>query len=82
MSNSLMTRVKRVYQFGAFRLDANERLLYRDGEIVALPPKVFDTLLILVANSGHVLGKDEMMTQLWPDGRVDHGDPKRSGRPR
>jgi Tol biopolymer transport system component/DNA-binding winged helix-turn-helix (wHTH) protein len=62
-----------VYQFAAFRLDATDRLLYRDGLLVPLPPKVFDTLTILVANSGHVVGKDELMKQLWPDTFVAEG---------
>ena len=50
-------RAKHVYRFGAFRLDATDRLLYREGELVALAPKAFDTLLLLVANSGQVLEK-------------------------
>jgi TolB-like protein/DNA-binding winged helix-turn-helix (wHTH) protein/thioredoxin-like negative regulator of GroEL len=62
---------KHVYQFGAFRLDEGDRLLYRNGELVALTPKAFDTLLLLVANSGHVLPKDEMMKRLWPDTFVE-----------
>lgn len=64
---------KQVYQFGSFRLDTANRLLHRDGELVALPPKVFDTLLLLVANSGEVLTKDEMMRELWPDSFVEEG---------
>ena len=35
--------------------------------------KVIDTLLLLVAGSGHVLAKDEMMKQLWPDTFVEEG---------
>ncbi len=66
-------RARRVYQFGAFRLDTTDRLLYREGEVVALAPKAFDTLLLLVTNSGQVLGKDEMMKQLWPDTFVEEG---------
>ena len=66
-------RAKHGYQFGAFRLDATNRLLYREGELVALAPKAFDTLLLLVANSGQVLKKDEMMKQLWPDTFVEEG---------
>jgi DNA-binding winged helix-turn-helix (wHTH) protein/TolB-like protein len=66
-------RAKRGYQFGAFRLDATDRLLYREGELVALAPKAIDTLLLLVANSGQVLKKDEMMKQLWPDTFVEDG---------
>jgi len=62
-----------VYQFGAFHLDAANRLLYRDGDLIPLPPKVFDTLLLLVTNSRQVLAKDEMMKRLWPDTFVEEG---------
>ena len=67
------TRTKHLYQFGVFRLDATDRLLYRERELVPLPPKVFDTLLLLVTSSGQVLTKDEMMKQLWPDTFVEEG---------
>ena len=67
------TRTKHLYQFGVFRLDATDRLLYREGDLVSLPPKVFDTLLLLVTSSGQVLTKDEMMKQLWPDTFVEEG---------
>ncbi len=69
----MRARAKHVYQFGAFRLDATDRLLYRDGDLIPLPPKVFETLLLLVAGSGRLLGKDEMIKQLWPDTFVEEG---------
>jgi DNA-binding winged helix-turn-helix (wHTH) protein/TolB-like protein/Flp pilus assembly protein TadD len=67
------SRTQHVYRFGDFRLDATQRLLCRDGQLVALPPKVFDTLMVLVANSGEVVAKEEMMKQLWPDTFVEEG---------
>ena len=38
-----------------------------------LEPKVFDTLVLLVRNSGHLLAKDELMNQVWPDAVVEEG---------
>ncbi|MDQ3666468.1 MAG: tetratricopeptide repeat protein [Acidobacteriota bacterium] len=64
---------KHLYEFGQFRLDAKERLLLRDGEIVPLTPKAFDMLLALVENSGHLLEKNELMQTLWPDSFVEEG---------
>jgi TolB-like protein/DNA-binding winged helix-turn-helix (wHTH) protein/Flp pilus assembly protein TadD len=64
---------KHFYQFGVFRLDADERLLLRDDEIIPLTPKAFDMLLALVENRGHLLKKDELMTRLWPDSYVEEG---------
>jgi DNA-binding winged helix-turn-helix (wHTH) protein/pimeloyl-ACP methyl ester carboxylesterase len=66
--------VKRLYEFGPFQVDAAERLLLRDGEPVSLTPKAFDTLLILVENSGHALGKDELMRRVWPDTFVEENN--------
>jgi len=42
--------VKRSYEFGPFRLDPEDRTLSRDGELVPLTIKAFDTLLALVEN--------------------------------
>lgn len=61
------------YRFGSWRLDARDRLLYKEGELVLLPPKVIDTLMILAASGGRVLTKEEMMKQLWPDTFVEEG---------
>jgi DNA-binding winged helix-turn-helix (wHTH) protein/TolB-like protein/Flp pilus assembly protein TadD len=66
-------RARQAYRFGPYRLDATDRLLYKNDELFALPPKVFETLLLLVAGSGRVLTKDEMMKQLWPDTFVEEG---------
>ena len=64
-------RALHYYEFGPYRLNATERLLQRGSEPVPLTPKVFDTLLVLVENSGHVLEKNELMQQLWPDSFVE-----------
>jgi len=62
------------YEFGPFRLEPSERLLRRSGESIPLPPKAFETLLLLVQNSGHVLSKDELMKSLWPDTFVEENN--------
>jgi hypothetical protein len=41
-------QLNQIYEFGPYRLDAAERPLLRDGNVVPLQPKVFDQLLILV----------------------------------
>jgi len=64
---------RQLYEFGPYRLDPAERKLFRGSEIVALPPKAFDTLVLMVRNSGHLLEKDELMRTLWPDAFVEEG---------
>ena len=56
-----------VYAFGEFCLDPSERLLFRNGIPLPLTPKVFDALVLLVENAGHLVEKDEFMKRLWPD---------------
>jgi DNA-binding winged helix-turn-helix (wHTH) protein len=63
----------RLYEFGPFRLDPTERKLLRGNQIVALTPKAFDTLHLLVRNSGRVLEKDDLIRMLWPDTFVEDG---------
>ena len=62
---------KHLYEFGEFRLDTAERLLLRNGKPVLLPPKVFDMLVVLVQNGGHLLDKEKLMHELWPDAFVE-----------
>ena len=55
-----------VYEFGAFRLEPENRLLTRDGQAVALTPKAFDALVLLAERKGKLVTKDELMSALWP----------------
>src|SRR5437667_2404132 len=71
-------QTRRSYEFGPFRVDARERRLLRDGEVVPLTQKVFDILLVLVQNSGHILTKDEVMKLVWPDTAVEEGNVARN----
>jgi DNA-binding response OmpR family regulator len=62
-----------LYEFGPFRLDLAERRLMRGNEKVELTPKAFDTLVLLVRNSGHLLEKERFFSMLWPDSFVEEG---------
>ncbi|HVN45748.1 MAG TPA: winged helix-turn-helix domain-containing protein [Steroidobacteraceae bacterium] len=55
------------YEFGPFRLDPSQQQLFANGEAVALTPKAFDTLLLLVRNSGRLVSKEELLRTVWPD---------------
>src|SRR5262245_55197584 len=62
------------YEFGPFRLDPSERLLLRDGQNLPLTPKALEALLLLVANSGRVVEKQELIEALWPDSFVEEAN--------
>jgi DNA-binding winged helix-turn-helix (wHTH) protein/TolB-like protein/Flp pilus assembly protein TadD len=67
-------QTSRFYSFDSFTLDASRRALLRDGETVPLKPKTFEMLLALVQNHGRVVGKDELMRELWPDSFVEEAN--------
>ncbi len=65
---------KPFYDFKNFRLDADERVLLRDGKPVSLTPKAFQLLQILVENHGHIVDKDKLMSEIWADSFVEDGN--------
>jgi TolB-like protein/DNA-binding winged helix-turn-helix (wHTH) protein/Tfp pilus assembly protein PilF len=64
----------KIYAFGDFRLDAGERALYRQNQLIALTPKAFDTLLALIRHAGHIVSKEDLMQQVWPSTFVEEGN--------
>jgi len=68
------TRSPHAYAFGPFRLVPEERLLLRDSQGIHLTPKAFDTLVVLVQNSGRLLPKRELLELIWPDSVVEENN--------
>jgi DNA-binding winged helix-turn-helix (wHTH) protein len=62
------------YDFGPFRLDPAQRVLLQNGQRVALHPKAFETLRVLVENHGRIVEKGELMKRVWPDAFVEEGN--------
>ena len=56
-----------LYVFGSFRLDPSQQVLMEGKKKVPLTPKAFQTLLALVESHGRVIGKEELLTKVWPD---------------
>jgi len=67
-------RVKHIYKFGPFQLDLEQQKLWKDEEPVSLPPKVFETLVVLLERHGMVISKKEMIDLLWPDRYVEEAN--------
>src|SRR4030095_4001775 len=62
------------YRFGEFTVDAEQKVLLRNGAPLPLTPKVFHTLLILVENAGRIVEKEALMNRLWPDTFVEEAN--------
>jgi pimeloyl-ACP methyl ester carboxylesterase/DNA-binding winged helix-turn-helix (wHTH) protein len=67
-------QTSKIYSFAGFRLDGAERLLFDGDRPVQLPPKAFDTLLMLAANAGKVLAKERMLTEIWEGSFVEENN--------
>ena len=62
------------YEFGPFRLSKAERILLRHGEVVPTTRKQFEILLLLVENRGHVVDRERLIEEIWPDTVVEEGN--------
>src|SRR5262245_43431077 len=62
------------YNFGPFRINVSERLLFRGDHLVPLTPKALDLLVVLVESRGQLLTKEELMKQVWPDSFVEEAN--------
>ncbi len=67
-------QLNQLYEFGEFQLDVAERVLKRGERPVSLTPKAFETLLVLVRRSGHLVEKDELMKQVWAEAFVEEAN--------
>jgi TolB-like protein len=55
--------------FEDYSLDTERRELRRGDALVAVEPKVFDLLVLLVANRERVVSRDDLIAHVW-DGRI------------
>jgi TolB-like protein/DNA-binding winged helix-turn-helix (wHTH) protein len=62
------------YEFGEFRLDANEKVLRRGDSIADVTPKAVEILLVLVENAGSIVSKEEIFRQVWTDSFVEEAN--------
>jgi Tol biopolymer transport system component/DNA-binding winged helix-turn-helix (wHTH) protein len=68
---SMDKQIRRFYDFGEFRLDAqNHRLIGENGETVLLTPREFELLLVLIRNADDVVTKDALLDAVWKDAFV------------
>ena len=73
MNVSTRNQSRQLYEFGPFRVDVAEQVLTKGEHVIPLTPKAFDTLVVLVRNSGHVVEKDALLKEVWPDTFVEEG---------
>jgi TolB-like protein/DNA-binding winged helix-turn-helix (wHTH) protein/Flp pilus assembly protein TadD len=58
------------YRFDGFTVDAQNFVVEKDGEVVALTPRAFDVLLLLLRSNGHVVEKRQLFDEVWKESFV------------
>lgn len=71
MKVAMIRQADEIYEFDEFRLEPAERVLLRNGEPVALTPKSFETLLVLVRNNNRLVEKTKLLDEVWPNTFVE-----------
>jgi DNA-binding winged helix-turn-helix (wHTH) protein len=61
------------WSFPPFRLDPATGSLWRDDQLVPLPPKPLAVLTALVAQAGQVVTKEALLDAVWPTTAVTEG---------
>ena len=56
-----------IIKFDSFCVDAEKRLLERNGEVITLESKTFETLLVLLRHRGETVSKDALIREVWKD---------------
>lgn len=59
---------REIRRFGPFELDIDAGELRRDGRRVKMQPQPFRLLLLLTSRPGSLITRDEIRTDLWPEG--------------
>lgn len=66
--------INNLRSFGKFRLDAEKKVLWFEGEPVNLALKEVELLCALTENGGEVITKDELLNKVWADSFVEESN--------
>lgn len=66
-------KVNHLYEFEDFRFEAETCTLWREEEIVSLPPKASEVLRLLIESEGKLVPKQEILKKVWADTFVEDG---------
>jgi DNA-binding winged helix-turn-helix (wHTH) protein len=63
-----------LYRFGPFEVDSGRRLLFQNGQPLAITGKALDLLLFLLEERHRTVDKAELMDRVWPETAVEEGN--------
>ncbi len=67
-------KIKHLYEFEGFRLDAETPCLWRDGKFVAIAPKALQILVLLVEKRGEIVSREELLEKVWHETFVEEAN--------
>jgi len=59
---------RETYRFGQFELDVDAVELRRQGRRLKVQPQPFKLLVLLARRAGSLVGREDIRTELWPEG--------------
>jgi Tol biopolymer transport system component/DNA-binding winged helix-turn-helix (wHTH) protein len=72
--DQISRETKGLYEFREFHLDLTEKVLLRNGSVIPITPKVFETLQVFIEYPGRLIEKVELMQKLWQDQFVEESN--------
>src|SRR5215213_7301163 len=68
------TEPKKMREFGRFRIDTEQKVLWHDRKVVSMPLKELEVLCLLVENHGKLVAKSEILDKIWADSFVEENN--------
>lgn len=53
------------YKYKDIEVQVNERIVYKNGEQIALAPKEYELLILLLKNVGKALSRNRILNEIW-----------------
>lgn len=70
----MSNKIKHLYKFKDFRLDAETPSLWQNGELVSVPPKALQILILLVEKQGEIVSREELLEKIWHETFVEEAN--------
>jgi len=67
-------RINNLYEFRNFRLDAETPSLWQNGELVSVPPKALQILILLVEKQGEIVSREQLLEKVWHETFVEEAN--------
>src|SRR5687767_14384028 len=70
----LSDRMGHFYEFGGFRLDAENHGLWLGDKLVPIAPKALEVLTLLIRRHGNIVSREELLETIWRDTFVEEAN--------